>query len=214
MNIDAVLQTRGLLANSGWLSRIRDFATSLRAAGHSPGGLLLVGTPEHEPWHFAAHLDDAARFSAQPHLAPTLVRHHIPPGAAPHLAVNLNRIQTAARGETVLLVAPTPTSDDLLNRIADARRAGAVILTIAGGNQDLADIAHDTLILNQADTLTPAPAPEASLDLIVDATEHLVSLSTRDATLPSIGGRARLRRRRQHVDANSLLQPPLRIAPE
>ena len=178
MNLDTARHLRAMLSNSDWLTRTRAFATGLRTAGHSPGGLLLVGTPEHEPWHFAAHLDDAARLSGQPHLAPTLVRHHVPTGAAPHLAVDLSRLRQAARGQTVLVVAPTPPSDDLLNRIDDAHRAGAVILSIDAGDLDLQTIAHDTLTIPELALSTTAAATPAGIGVTVDTLEHLVSLST------------------------------------
>jgi hypothetical protein len=200
MNLDAVLQDRGLFANSGLLSRVREFATSLRTAGHPPGGLLLVGTPDHEPWHFAAHLDDAARLSGQPQLAPTLVRHHVPVGAAPHLAIDLSRIHTAARGQTVLLVAPTQASDDLLNRIFDARRAGAVILTITANDPNLADIAHDALTVAHTDASPSAISTPA--DATIDTIEHLVSLNTHQPTPTSSGTRRHIQRLSRSLTTN------------
>ena len=180
MNLDTVHHLRGLLADSDWLSRTRAFATALRTAGHSPGGLLLVGTPDHEPWHFAAHLDDTARLTGQPQLAPTLVRHHVPVGAAPHLAVDLTRLHSAARGQTVLIVAPTTPTADLLNRVVDARRAGAIILTIDTNDHDLHTLAHDTLTVAEPE-LTSATTTMASVEIGFDTAQHLVTLATGEA---------------------------------
>ena len=138
---------RDLLSTSGWVERTRDFAGSLRRSTVQPGGLLLVGTPEEEPWHLAAHLDDEARFSGVLELSPTLVRYAPPPDAPPHLAVGLDRLQAVSRGETLFVVAPTAAPEQLLERVADAKRIGATILSIDDGDDDLADLAHDRLIV-------------------------------------------------------------------
>lgn len=166
MNLDDERYKR-MKFTDDWLIRVRQFAVTLRGAGHQPGGLLLVGTPNYEPWHFAAHLDDAARLSNQPQLAPTLVRHFVPTGAAPHLAVDLSELHQAARGKTVLVVAPTRPPDDLLNRVDDARHAGAVILTIGRNDHDnLHGIAHDSLMV----------AEKASDEF--DIAQHLIATAT------------------------------------
>jgi hypothetical protein len=186
MNVDTARQLRHLLANSEWLSRTRAFATALRTAGHHPGGLLLLGTPDDEPWHFAAHLDDAARLTGHPELAPTLVRHHIPAGARPHLAIGLTRLSTAARGETVLVVASTTPAAELLERIDDTRRRGATIFTVDAGDHDLHTLAHVALTvadphLSGANTdlssLQPSRQSNSQrLNDAFDVTQHLVSL--------------------------------------
>ena len=184
MNLDTARQ---LLGNSEWRSRTRAFATALRAAGHHPGGLLLVGTPDDEPWHFAAHLADAARLTGHPELAPTLVRHHVPAGARPHLAVDLTRLSTAAAGETVLVVAPTAPSAGLLERIDDTRRRGATIFTIDAGDHDLHLLAHEGLTIDgpdlseaSVDVSSSRPRHQGNLQGLADAfdvTQHLISLS-------------------------------------
>jgi hypothetical protein len=81
VNAEQVAALRMLLAPTGWLDRAAAFARALRGSARTPGGLLLVGTPDHEPWHFAAHLDDESRLAGLPELAPTLVRWNPPPGA-------------------------------------------------------------------------------------------------------------------------------------
>ena len=200
MNLDSAWHLRARLADNDWLTRIRVFGAALRTAGHTPGGLLVVGTPEHEPWHFAAHLDDAARFSDQPHLTPTLLRHHIPVGAPPHLAVDLKRLHTAARGHTVLVAAPTAARDDLLNRIADARQAGAVILTIEAGDADLQSVAHDTLTLTDQELLRCDTDLSVALGSAFDVAEHFVSLVAAESSIRACGSLSRLDRLRRSLD--------------
>jgi hypothetical protein len=172
---------RNLLATSGWVERTRDFAGSLRRSTSRPGGLLLVGTPQVEPWHLAAHLDDEARFSGVAELAPTLVRYAPPPGAPPHLAVGLDRLQAASRGETLLVVAPGAAPEQLLERVADAKRIGATILSIDDGDDNLASLSHDRLIVpsHQLDMPTDLDISLASVDF--EMVQHLVSVAAGEA---------------------------------
>src|SRR5262249_62204074 len=114
-----------LLASTGWLDRAAEFARAMRGSARTPGGLLLVGTPEHEPWHFAAHLDDESRFAGLPELAPTLVRWNPPPGAPSHLSVTLARLGDADRGDSLVVVRPQAAPDPPLEGVADARKGGA-----------------------------------------------------------------------------------------
>ena len=136
---------------------------ALPASLHRPRcRLLLVGTPTQEPWHLAAHLDDESRYAGLPTLSPTLVRWSPPPGAPPHLSYGLDRLEAADRGETLFVVAPDDPTEGLLERLADARRSGATLLTIDTGDADLAGLAHDRLIV-PARGLTAAASPRASL---------------------------------------------------
>ena len=114
-----------MLAGSGWLERARIFGRALRTTPKSPGGLLVVGTPDFEPWHLTAHLDDESRLSGIAALAPTLVRWSPPAGAPPHLAVGLARLE----------------------RVNDARKIGATILALDTGDGDpeLDAMAHEAL---------------------------------------------------------------------
>ncbi|MET9685100.1 hypothetical protein ABZY29_33640, partial [Streptomyces coeruleorubidus] len=76
MDAVRVALLREVLAGTEWLGATRRFAGALRGSVVSHGGgMLLVGTPEYEPWHLAAHLVDEAAWSGTPELAPTLVRH-------------------------------------------------------------------------------------------------------------------------------------------
>ncbi|RJL32550.1 hypothetical protein [Bailinhaonella thermotolerans] len=163
MDAAAVSFLREALASTEWVERTRDLGRAIRAT-RSPGGLLVVGTPDDEPWHLAAHLDDESRFSGLAQLRPTLVRWSPPPGAPPHLRVGLDRLEEARRGETLFVVAETKSPDPLLERVHDARRTGATILALDGGDPELEDLAHDALRV----------APGESL-LTFDGAQHLVS---------------------------------------
>lgn len=138
------------LAAGGWLDSARSFGSSLRSAGHEPGRLLLVGTPEEEPWHLAAHLDDAARWRGIPSLQPVLARWHVPEGAPPHLAVGIDAVHRAARGTTVLVATSTDADDRLLERLEDARRGGATLFALHPGAGPLDELAHESLALPDA----------------------------------------------------------------
>jgi hypothetical protein len=158
---------RELVSGTSWFGECRGFARNLRRAPRSPGGLLLVGTPEEEPWHLAAHLDTEAGLADLPHLSPTLVRHQIPDGAPPHLAVPLARLEQARKGEAVFIVAPDDPGVPLLERVDDARRRGAAILTLAEDEEtsgELLTLSHDALLV-----------PENGVVPGFDAAQHLLA---------------------------------------
>ena len=140
-----------------------------------------MGTPDYEPWHVTAHLDDEARLAGIPELAPTLVRWAPPAGAPPHLSVGLARLEAAQRGETLFVVADDTAPVPLLERVDDARRVGATILALDEGDPELDALAHEALAV-----------PES---LSFDAGQHLVSAAAgeREAT-GARGLRARLAR--------------------
>ena len=168
---------RDLLAGTGWVERTRCFGRALRKAPHDPGGLLVVGTPDQEPWHFAAHLDDEARWSGQPNLAPVLVRWSPPPNAPAHLSIGLNRLEQASRGETVFVVAPDAASAPLLERVADARKIGVTVFSMDAGDTELESLAHEVLVV-------PRSAADALVVPEFDVVSHLVSAAAgeRDAS--------------------------------
>ncbi|MDX2851555.1 hypothetical protein [Actinacidiphila glaucinigra] len=184
---------RELLAGSEWPELTRSFAGSLRGAVRRgpAGGLLLVGSGGYEPWHMAAHLDDEAAWSGLPELSPTLVRHRVPQGAPPHLAVGTARLEAARRGETVLVVTPERAEAGLLERVDDARRSGATVLAMDAGDPELRGLAHDAL------TVPPEPS-EVGMDVL----QHLVSAAA--------GRRVRLRDRLPRLTrlAEHLVSPP------
>lgn len=167
---------REALARTGWVERTQDFAGSLRRVS-DPGRLLLVGTPDEEPWHLAAHLDDEARISGLPQLSPTLVRWSAPPQAPPHLAVTLRRLEAASRNETVFVVAPDAPPASLLERVADAKRIGATILSIDDGDDELGSLVHDRLVVptSSDERLVVTSDLPASVD--IDTVQHLVSVA-------------------------------------
>lgn len=158
---------RELVSGTSWFGECRGFARNLRRAPRSPGGLLLVGTPEEEPWHLAAHLDTEAGLADLPQLVPTLIRHQIPDGAPAHLSVPLARLEQARKGEAVFVVAPDDPGVPLLERVDDARRRGAAILTLAEDEEtsgELLTLSHDALLL-----------PENGIVPGFDAAQHLLS---------------------------------------
>ena len=169
MDAQQVAALRALLAPTGWVVRAAAFAQVLRRSVRTPGGLLVVGSPGHEPWHLTAHLDEASRFCGVPELAPTLVRWAPPPGAPPHLSVGLARLEAARRGESLLVVTPEAAPDPLLERVHDARRGGATVLSLDAGDERLEEMAHEAL------GVEPQSAP-----LTFDAAQHLVSTAAGD----------------------------------
>jgi hypothetical protein len=149
------------MSGTRWLERARLLGRALRTTPKSPGGLLVVGTPDFEPWHVTAHLDDESRLSGIPELAPTLVRWAPPPGAPAHLSVGLARLEAARRGETLFVVAENTAPVPLLERVSDARKTGATILALDSGDPELDALAHEALAV-----------PES---LSFDGGQHLVS---------------------------------------
>ncbi|GAB7107976.1 hypothetical protein JCM4814A_62900 [Streptomyces phaeofaciens JCM 4814] len=198
MDAVRVALLREVLAGTEWLGATRRFAAVLRGSVVSHGGgLLLVGTAEYEPWHLAAHLVDEAAWSGTPELAPTLVRHHARPSDPAHLAVGLGRIEAARRGETLLVASPQEDAARgaaLLERVADARRAGVTVLALGPGEGDLTALSHESLTV-----------PDGS-ELDLDTVQHLVSAAAGENARP---GRTRrsLRDRLSRL-AESLTAPP------
>jgi hypothetical protein len=173
---------RALLAPTGWLERTRHFAGALRRRARTPHGLLIVGTPAEEPWHMTAHLADESRLAGLPELMPTLVRWAPPAGARPHLAVGIERLERAGRAETLLVVSPTAAPSALLDRVADARKAGAAIFALDAGDPDLDGLAAESLAVR------PGQDPVS-----FDAAQHLVSFGVTEGTAAT-GWRGRLDR--------------------
>ncbi|MYU21409.1 hypothetical protein [Streptomyces sp. SID8352] len=195
MDAVRVALLREVLAGTEWLGATRRFAGALRGSVVSHGGgLLLVGTAAHEPWHLAAHLVDEAAWSGTPELAPTLVRHAARPSDPAHLAVGLGRLAAARRGETVLVVAPGAPGAPLLERVHDARRAGATVLSLGAGERELVALAHEALTVPDG----------AELDL--DTVQHLVSAAAGENAVPP-RGHHRFRDRLSRL-ADRLTAPP------
>jgi len=178
MELDPSALSRGFAR--AWLSQARSFAASLPGAGHRAGDLLIVGTPTEEPWHLAAHLDQHARRTGRAELSPTLVRYRVPAGTAPHLAVDLRRLEAVTSHETVLVIAPDRAPAALLERLDDARRLGATILAIEADDAQLRGLAHHAWRIDESATSFAAPAA-------FEAGQHIVS---------AIAGQGPTRRRR------------------
>ncbi|MEU6914770.1 hypothetical protein [Streptomyces olindensis] len=200
MDAVRVALLREVLAGTEWLGATRRFAGALRGSVVSHGGgLLLVGTPEYEPWHLAAHLVDEAAWSGMPELAPTLVRHDARPSDPAHLAVGLGRLEAARRGETLLVVAPGAPCAPLLERVSDARRAGATVLSLGPGRGELPAMAHEALAV-----------PDGS-ELDLDTVQHLVSAAAGENALPPPPrGRRRFRDRVSRLAEHLTAPPPAR----
>ncbi|MFG2623844.1 hypothetical protein [Streptomyces sp. NPDC048473] len=196
MDAVRVALLREVLAGTEWPAAARRFAGALRSSvvPHG-GGLLLVGTAAYEPWHLAAHLVDESTWSGLPELTPTLVRHRVEPGDPAHLAVGLGRIEAAGRGETLLLVAPERPGAGLLERVHDARRAGATVLSLDDGDPEVRGLAHETLAVTGTD------------DVDLDTVQHLVSAAAGENSAPSPRGRRRFRDRLSRL-ADQLTAPP------
>ncbi|WP_406161118.1 hypothetical protein OG298_29590 [Streptomyces sp. NBC_01005] len=196
MDAVRVALLREVLAGTEWPAASRRFAGALRSSvvPHG-GGLLLVGTAAYEPWHLAAHLVDESTWSGLPELAPTLVRHRVEPGGPAHLAVGLGRIEAAGRGETLLLVAPERPGAGLLERVHDARRAGATVLSLSDGDPEVRGLAHETLAVTGAD------------DVDLDTVQHLVSAAAGENSAPAPRGRRGFRDRLSRL-ADQLTAPP------
>ncbi len=147
-----------------WLAEADEFAAALRAAPRRPGGLLLVGAEQAEPWHMAAHLSDEARLVGLGRLNPTLVQRTPRPDAPAHLAAGLDRISAAGRSEAVLIVAQDDPDSLVLERVDDARRHGARILTLGQDTPLAHGLAHERL---SVPNLPETPS--------FDGAQHLVS---------------------------------------
>lgn len=167
MDAQQVAALRELLSSTAWVDRTRAFARTMRRSTTTPHGLLVVGTPDEEPWHLTAHLSDEARFAGIPELAPTLVRWKVPDDAPEHLRVTLARLEAARRGETVLVVAEDAAPESLLERAWDARKLGATVLALDGGDTELQGVAHEALTVVTNDLVVPG--------ISFESVQHLVS---------------------------------------
>lgn len=198
MDAVRVALLREVLDGTEWPAAARGFAGALRSSVvPQGGGLLLVGTEAYEPWHMAAHLVDEAMWSGQPELAPTLVRHRVRAEDPAHLSVGLGRLEAAGRGATLLLVAPDRPGGGLLERVHDARRAGATVLSLDAGDPEVRGLAHEALTVDGV--------RDEGVDL--DIVQHLVSAAAGENILPAPRGRRRFRDRLSWL-ADQLTAPP------
>jgi hypothetical protein len=122
-------------AGGGWTQRVWELGQVLRPVSVSTGQLFVVGTPTHDAWHAAAHLDDAAAFCGLPQLRPALLRWQPPACAPQHLRLSVDELRRSGRGRAVLVVAPDALGEHELERLADARRSGATLLAVTTAAQ-------------------------------------------------------------------------------
>jgi hypothetical protein len=195
-------------------SRTTEFAHSLRRFTTRNGGLMLFGPADDEPWHLTAHLDDELHRAGVEDIRPSLVRWAPPPGAPPHLAIGLDRLRDAGRGESLLVVAEENPAETLLERISDVRRRGTTIFSIGNGDQELTSLSHESLVpelllpdgfgwtsrrieleLDHDDPQTAVPLtdlePQAAEGF--EMAQHLVSLAAADEDAGQPSWRRRLR---------------------
>lgn len=152
--------------DAGWVAAARAFRQGLAGAGHQPGRLLVVGTPDDEPWHLTAHLDQVARLRGDAALAPVLVRWRVPPGAPAHLAVGLSALREGPRRTTVLVAAPGAVDDRLLERLDDARGGGATLFALHDASAELASRAHESLTVPRSADLPPVDGWELAQHVV------------------------------------------------
>ena len=188
-------------------SRTTQFGYALRRFTTRRSGLMLFGPVDEEPWHLTAHLDDELHRAGIEDMRPSLVRWAPPPDAPPHLAIGLDRLRDAGRGESLLVVAEDAPGETLLERISDVRRRGTTIFSIGNGDNELTSLSHETLI---PELLIPEgfgwtsrelyDEPQAAVTEVEPQTaegfetaQHLVSLATADAEAGQPGWRRRLR---------------------
>ena len=145
----------------------RLFSTALGKPDARSTQVLIVGDPEFEPWHFTAHLSEQASLYGRVDLVPTLLRWKVPLGAPSHLAVSVDALMSASRSQTVLVINPCGGAPELLERVSDAKRHGARIMTIHRGQPDLIDLSHETLLV---DPLRPVRDFEMTQHLVTDLT--------------------------------------------
>lgn len=167
-----------LFRRTGLGEEVEEFAGVVGAAPQGVGELLVVGSAGREPWHFVAHLADEAARHDRANLAPTWVRWNPPQSAPGHLSVTVRRLEQATRRATVLVVDPECGDGELLERLADARRRGALVLAMHRADAEVADVAHEALSVVAG---TPSSCFEA--------VQHLVT------ELAPIGGQRRHPRR-------------------
>ena len=66
-------------------------------------------------------------------------------GAPSHLSHTVDSLASVSRSQTVLVIDPFQATPELLERLADARRRGARIMTLHRGNSELVELSHETL---------------------------------------------------------------------
>ncbi|HZX07421.1 hypothetical protein [Kribbella sp.] len=199
MDLTRASLLREMLSGTELGNRTTEFGYALRRFTTRRSGLMLFGPVDEEPWHLTAHLDDELRMAGVEDLRPSLVRWAPPPDAPPHLAIGLDRLRDAGRGESLLVVAEDAPADTLLERISDVRKRGTTIFSIGNGDKELTSLSHEALV---PELLVPEGfgwttreiQPEATeIDEGFETAQHLVSLAAADDEAGQSGWRRRLR---------------------
>ena len=214
MDLTRASLLREMLTGTELGSRTTEFAHSLRRFTTRNGGLMLFGPADDEPWHLTAHLDDELHRAGVEDIRPSLVRWAPPPGAPPHLAIGLDRLRDAGRGESLLVVAEENPAETLLERISDVRRRGTTIFSIGNGDQELASLSHEALVPellvpdgfgwtsrrieleldhDEPQIAVPLTDVEPQAAEGFEMAQHLVSLAAADQDAGQPGWRRRLR---------------------
>ncbi len=113
-----VERLRAALRGTAWWTRALGVGAAVRRT-RSPGGLLVVGTPAEEPWHFTAHLDDEARWTGLASCGRRWSGGTPLPVHRPTSPLGWTGWRRATRGETVVVVAPEHAPEGLLERVAE-----------------------------------------------------------------------------------------------
>ncbi|MGW7682425.1 hypothetical protein ACWGID_16905 [Kribbella sp. NPDC054772] len=210
MDLTRASLLREMLSGTELGSRTTEFGYALRRFTTRRSGLMLFGPVDEEPWHLTAHLDDELHRAGVEDMRPSLVRWAPPPDAPPHLAIGLDRLRDAGRGESLLVVAEENPATTLLERINDVRRRGTTIFSIGNGDQELASLSHETLVpellVPDGFGWTSRPIeydhdePQSALTEVepqiaegFETAQHLVSLAAADEEAGRSGWRSRLR---------------------
>lgn len=208
MDATTAAMLRLLLQPTEWPRRIGDFAADMRRLTRNQDGLLLVGTPDDEPWHLAAHLDETARWEGIPEISPVLVRWSPPREGPQHLTMGIRRLDYTRRGDLVLVVAPSVAPPRLLERVDDARKKGGTVFSIDTGDKELTSISHESLSVPESIVVPPnqsnVPVPDLGDTVVAfETVQHLVNLAAGENTNRRGRIRARLARALEAISGPS-----------
>ncbi len=161
-----------------WYGELRSLGQSLRAA-RGCGQLLVVGHPDEEPWHLAAHLDMLARYRDVPELRAALAD-----GA---------RVAAAGRNDTLLVVSEHRLPVHVVERVHRARSHGSAVLGLCVDDPELTSLAHDAVSLELERLELGIPGIIADFEIA----SHLfgIAAATGPAVRPVVATVNRLRNR-------------------
>lgn len=133
-------------SGGGWLTRAWALGQAMRPVTGRSGELFVVGTSTFDPWHVTAHLEqqcDAGTLAARP----TLLRWQPPADGPAHLRHSVRELATAG-ARPVLVVAPDALAENELEQLADARRRGSTLFSVAAGEDELSPLCHEQVIVD------------------------------------------------------------------